>query len=105
MIKLTDWYATYMKCLFILSQSYIHSFKTPDPDGFFASREDLKQSIKCFINSLFKILPDAYIKEKCLGFYYLNSQIITLLTSEKKIILYLESECILFKILSYDHFH
>lgn len=84
-IPLNVWFPVYMKALFIFSQTYKSTFTKPDEDGFYADEDKLNLSFKCFIISLFNILPDQYMKDKMLSFIYMDQTVSNLLLSEDRL--------------------
>ena len=81
-LKINVWFPKYIKCLFIFSQTYLTTFQTPDPDGFYADQNKLKLSMKCFVQTLVNLVPDTYVKDKMTSFIFMNNYVKDILFNE-----------------------
>jgi hypothetical protein len=84
-LKVSVWFPKYIKCLFIFSQTYLSTFQMPDPDGFYADKEKLKVSMKCFTQTLVNLVPDTYLKDKMLSFIFMNNYVKEILFNEQSL--------------------
>jgi len=94
-MNLNKWFPIYMKALYILSQTYLKTYDSPDPDGKRPTKEEIKYAFKCFIQSLINIVPDEMTKEKLQGYVYMNQYVEETLMSNEKISSFLKVNTII----------
>ena len=73
-LPLNFWFSTYMKSLFVLSNTY-------NPGEYFTVKV-ASDSMKCYIISVVKLLPDSELKEKIKDFVVMTSRVSTMLINE-----------------------
>jgi len=81
-LKLNVWFPTYLRCLYIMSQTYKSTYETPDPDGKRPTDQEITYAFKCFITSMINTMPDSFTKEKIQSFLFMTNYASDLLLKE-----------------------